>query len=219
MLRHSKGRCREAAAEQWSSSQVPFKSDRAYHCRCRGRNAFDEGKYSQLLYPSTLDRNSKKLTWCAKGIRLDSPRSWQTCLDFVGSFDWTIGQRIKSECVRCYHSHDFFQHTLALLTSLLVTEWMQPCMQRRAKRFEFNEYSRPPPSANDLHKSDRCLDMNVLFRIQSHSMPKWREPAPMSAFALISSSLDFTERVSVSSQTYAPWFLQAHFIKDICRRG
>jgi hypothetical protein len=56
-----------------------------------------------------------------------------------------------------------------------------------------------------------------ILRIQSHSIPKWREPAPTLAFALISPNLKFAKQVSVSSQPYAPWFLQAHFIKCICR--
>jgi hypothetical protein len=92
---------------------------------------------------------------------------------------------------------------------------MQPRMQRRAKRFEFNEFSRPPRFAQ-VRRVPR-YECTVLLRIQSHSIPKWREPAPTSAFALISPNLKFAKQVSVSSQPYAPWFLQAHFIKCICR--
>ena len=117
------------------------------------------------------------LTWCAKDF-------WFYALAalVLGKTVWAK----ESKRVRwVLFSHDCFQHTLALLTSLLVTEWMQPYVQRQVKWLEFNEFSKVVLSANDLHKSGECLDMNVLFRIQSHSIPKRRDQTPKSAFALI----------------------------------
>jgi hypothetical protein len=79
---------------------------------------------------------------------------------------------------------------------------MRPYVQRRVK-LEFNEFSKAAPSANDLYKSGEYLDMNILFRIQSNSIPKRRDQTPTSAFALIPPSLELAEQVSASSSTYA----------------
>jgi hypothetical protein len=70
-------------------------------------------------------------------------------------------------------------------------------------RLEFNESSKAVLTANDLHKSGECLDMNILFRIQSNSITNEGTKTPTSAFALIPPSLEFAEKVSASSSTYA----------------
>jgi hypothetical protein len=131
------------------------------------------------------------LTWCAKDF-------WVSALAalVLGKTVWAK----ESKRVRwVLSSHDCFQH----LTSLLVTEWMQPYVQRQIKWLEFNEFSKAVLSANDLHKSGECFDMNVLFHIQSRTIPKRRDQTPTSAFALIPPGLEFAERVSASSLTYA----------------
>ena len=88
----------------------------------RGRNAFDEEKYFATAVSEHLIEIQKVNIVCQGFLPLAAlvlGKAVWTCRFF---FDRTIEQRIKSECVRCYRSHDRFQHTLALLTSLPVTE-------------------------------------------------------------------------------------------------
>ena len=93
-------------------------------------------------------------------------------------------------------------------------EWMQLYVQRQVKRLKFNEFSKAVLSANDLHKSGECLDMNVLFRFQSHSISKRRDQTPKSAFALIPPQV--SSLLSVQLDVCPLTYLHAHFIMRIC---